>query len=568
MVFRVVTCYWGGAGMSKSVELMKAESRHLRGRVYEEVYESLDPGVSEESRQIMKFFGMYMQEDRDERKVRKAQGQDPNLTFMVRVALAGGRLTADQYLALDALSDEIGLGHFRLTSRQAIQVHGIAKQGVPHLIRTLHQLGATTLAGCGDVERNVMTCPVPDGGIRDQVADIADQLARHLKPQTGAYLELFVNGHKVYDMQEEEPLYGDTYLPRKFKTGFAVEGDNCTDVYSDDLGIVAHPGPEGDLAAFTVIAGGGLGHSNGIAKTKAFLGQVLGRVQPEDLTRVVDAIVLTQRDYGNREDRKYARMKYLVEAWGIEAFRAEVERRSGVRFKASDAPVFGPPQDHLGWHSTREGRGYLGLFIPRGRVVGRVREALSEIVNRFRPELRVTAQQNLLLLDLTAEARFEIEELWQARGLQRAESMHPVARVSMACVALPTCGLALAEAERVFPRLLEQIDTVWTDLGLADMPLVVRMTGCPNNCVRSEMAEIGFVGASPGKYQLYLGGSPRGTRLAQKVRERVPFDELMTVIQPLLTWYAAERQPGQAFGDWVHEQGAETVQERLQEVVS
>lgn len=554
--------------MGKSVELIKAESRHLRGRVYEEVYQSVDLGVSEESRQIMKFFGLYMQEDRDERKVRKAQGLDPNLTFMVRVALAGGRLTADQYLALDALSDEIGLGHFRLTSRQAVQVHGIAKQGVPHLISTLHQLGATTLAGCGDVERNVMTCPIPDGGIRDQVADIADQLARYLKPKTGAYLELFVNGQKVYDIQEEEPLYGDTYLPRKFKTGFAVEGDNCTDVYSDDLGIVAHPGPEGDLAAFTVIAGGGLGHSNGIPKTKAFLGQVLGRVHPEDLTRVVEAIVLTQRDHGNREDRKYARMKYLVEAWGIEAFRAEVERRAGVRFEAGEAPVFGPPQDHLGWHPTREGRRYLGLFIPQGRVVGGVREALYEIVDRFRPELRVTAQQNLLLLDVTEEARFEIEKLWQARGLDRAELMHAVSRVSMACVALPTCGLALAEAERVFPQLLGQIDVAWTRLGLAAMPLVVRMTGCPNNCVRSEMAEIGFVGASPGKYQVYLGGNPQGTRLAQKFRERVPLDALIPTIEPLLTWYAHERKAGQAFGDWVVEQGVETLTERLQEGVS
>lgn len=553
--------------MGQLVEEIKTQSRHLRGNVYEDVYALVDPGVSEESRQIMKFFGLYMQDNRDERKQRKAEGLGPHHSFMVRIALAGGRLTAEQYLTIDALADEIGLGHFRLTSRQAIQIHGIAKRGMPRLISRLHQIGTTTLAGCGDVERNVMTCPVPDGGLRDQVAEIADRLARHLKPKTGAYLEIFVNGQKIYDIQEEEPLYGDTYLPRKFKTGFAVEGDNCTDVYSDDLGMVAHADSDGRLASFSILVGGGLGHSHGIAKTHAFLAMPLGRVRPEDLTTVVEAVVTTQRDHGNREDRKYARMKYLVEEWGIDAFREEVERRSGVSLLPTDPIHFGPPQDHLGWHPGANGLGHLGLFVPAGRVQGPVRESLRTIVRELRPDLRITAQQNLLLIGISADEARQAEQIWTKHGLVLAEAMHPVSRISMACVALPTCGLALSEAERVFPTVLNQVDKLWARLGLAEEPLIVRMTGCPNNCVRSEMAEIGFVGASPGKYHIYLGGSPTGTRLAQKTFDRVPFADLMPTISPLLHWYTEDREPGMAFGDWVAAKGIQRIQSRVREVL-
>lgn len=555
--------------MGKSIEDIKAESHHLRGHVYEDMFESGDSRVSEDSRQIMKFFGMYLQEDRDERHARKVQGLDPNFTFMVRIALFGGRLTAHQYLAIDALADEIGAGHFRLTSRQAIQIHGIAKDGLPHLVSRLQAIDTTTLAGCGDVERNVMCCSAPDaGGIRDQVAAIADRLACHLKPKTGAYLELFVNGQKVHDIQEEEPLYGETYLPRKFKTGFAIAGDNCTDVLSDDIGVVAHPDKHGNIARFTILAGGGLGHSHGVSKTRAILAKPLGSIRPDRLVEVVEAIITIQRDQGNREDRRFARMKYLVDSWGVDLFRAEVERRSGVIFEPAEALNFSAPTDHLGWHAVNEDQGYLGLFIPGGRVQKQGRLALQEIVKTFNPDLRVTAQQNLLLWGLSESASREVNEIWRGYGLKPAETMPPTLRVSMACVALPTCGLALAEAERVFPAVLEQVDRIWTKLGLSAEPLVVRMTGCPNNCVRSEMAEIGFVGSGPGKYHIYVGGGPQGTRLAAKFRERVPLAALVPTIEPLLTWYAQDHQRGQSFGDWVAQVGVESLQERLQEVTS
>jgi sulfite reductase (ferredoxin) len=550
--------------VAKSVEHIKAESRHLRGSLYEEVFELFDGGVSEESRQLMKFFGMYLQDDRDQRRAQKEAGLEPAYAFMVRIALAGGRLTAEQYLAIDALSEEIGRGDFRLTSRQAIQVHGIAKRGLSPLVTRLHEVGTTTLAGCGDVERNIMACPAP-GGIRDQVRAIAESLSRELKPRTGAYLELFVEGRKVYDIREEEPLYGDTYLPRKFKTGFAIEGDNCTDVLSDDIGIVAHGDQQGNLESFTVMAGGGLGHSHGIAKTRAFLARALGRVLPEDLEAVVKAIMTIQRDYGNREDRRYARMKYLVDAWGLEAFRAEVEARAGVAFLPAVPHRFDRPEDHLGWHAEDR---YLGLFVPEGRVAGPVRQALFEIVSAIKPDFSVTPQQNLLLLGIDEQQKAKAGQIWRNHGLSLAEALAPVRRISMACVALPTCGLALAEAERVFPDVMRQFQAEWARLGLAQEPILVRMTGCPNNCVRSEMAEIGFVGSSPGKYHLYVGGSPSGTRLAEKFKERVPFEALIPTVRPLLEWYANERKPRQSFGDWAHEVGMDSLQQRLQEVVS
>lgn len=548
--------------MAKSVEQIKSESRHLRGHLYEEVFESLEPGVSEESRQMMKFFGMYMQDDRDQRRARKEAGLHPAHTFMARIALAGGHLHADQYLAIDDLSDDIGRGDFRLTSRQAIQIHGIAKRGLLPLVSRLHEIGTSTLAGCGDVERNIMTCPVPDGGnIRDQVRDIAESLSRTLKPRTAAYVELFVEGQKVYDVREEEPLYGDTYLPRKFKTGFAIEGDNCTDVLSDDIGIVAHTNDQRGLDSFTVIAGGGLGHSHGIPKTRAFLGQPLGRIRPEHLEDVVKAIVTIQRDYGNREDRRYARMKYLVDNWGLDVFRTQVEARSHIRFAPPGALGFQGAEDHLGWHPSE---GYLGLFVPQGRIVGNVRQALSHIVRAIRPDLRVTPQQNLLLVGLDETQKREAERIWRAHGLERAEALLPVSRISMACVALPTCSLALAEAERVFPELMRRLEREWMRLGLRSVSIVVRMTGCPNNCVRSEMAEIGFVGSSPGKYHIYLGGSPSGTRLATKFCERVPFDALIPTVLPLLEWYAKEREPQQAFGDWVYDVGMPLLAKEVQ----
>ncbi|MCY0897366.1 MAG: NADPH-dependent assimilatory sulfite reductase hemoprotein subunit [Firmicutes bacterium] len=555
--------------MARSIEQIKAESRHLRGHVYDDLYNRDDSGVSEDSRQLMKFFGMYQQEDRDQRRAWKSAGLNPEHRFMVRVALAGGDMAAEQYLAIDALADDLGLGHFRLTSRQAVQLHGVHKGDLPELIQHLYQLGATTLAGCGDVERNVMCCPAPDGGgLVDEVRCLAQRVSHELKPQTRAYLELFVEGRKVWDVAEEEPLYGETYLPRKFKTGMAVQGDNCIDVYSQDIGLVAHPDSTGHLAAITVLVGGGLGHSHGVLRTHPVLAKPLGTVAPQDLLAVVTAILTVQRDYGNRDDRRFARMKYLVEAWGIDSFRQEVERRAGLSLEPPLPLGWQEAADHLGYHAISQNRGYLGLYIPQGRIAGTLKEVLRGIVADYRPALRITPQQNLLLLDLDRDVAFTIQDRLEAQGYLRAERLTPMRRAAMACVALPTCGLALAEAERVFLPLQQQIEEEWVKLGFRDMPLVVRMTGCPNNCVRAELAEIGFVGAAPGKYHIYLGGNRLGTRLNHKFRERVPYEELFRAIQPLLHWYAQERVADQSFGDWVESLGVDRLAARLEEVTS
>lgn len=555
--------------MPESVESIKDRSAHLRGHLYEEIYFTKDPGVSEESRQLLKFFGMYQHDDRDKRRARKAEGLSPDFRFMVRIALAGGRMTAPQYLAMDQLADEVGIKSLRLTSRQAVQLHGICKGNLPQLVTTLHHLGTTTLAGCGDVERNVMTCPAPDqGGIRDQLQAIVEGLSRQLKPSTGAYLELFVDGARVYDVREEEPLYGDTYLPRKFKTGFAVAGDNCTDIYSDDVGVVAHPGPDGKLSHFTLLVGGGLGHSNGVPRTRAFVGQPLGGVKPEELARVIETIMTVQRDHGNREDRRFARMKYLVESWGLGRFRAEVEARLGFSLGPAEDIAWEEPTDHLGWHAYGDGYGYLGIHVPNGRIQDTsqapLKAVLRRVVAEIGPDMRITPQQNLLMLGLSEREKDWILSQLEASAIEDPATMHPVYRLGMACVALPTCGLALAESERVFPELLRDLEGRWVSLGRETEPLIVRMTGCPNNCVRTELAELGFVGASPGKYHVYLGGSRDGSRLAQKFLERVPFDELVPTVQPLLEAYHHEQQNAEGFGDWCVRVGLDVLRLRFE----
>lgn len=546
--------------MSQSVEQIKAESHHLRGNLYEEIYESNDMGVSEPGRQLIKFFGMYQQENRDQRRIRKAAGLPGLYHFMVRIALAGGALTARQYLAIDSLVDAIGQGDFRLTSRQAVQIHGVAKGDLAALVKTLDQFGMTTLAGCGDVERNITSCPAPDP-LRDEVQAIARSLAQHLKPRTGAYLELFVEGRRVHEVREPEPLYGDSYLPRKFKTGFAMEGDNCTDIYSDDVGIVVHV-QNRQIYEFTILVGGGLGHSHGIARTRPFLAQPLGAIMPHELFAVMDAIVTMQRDYGNRSDRRFARMKYLVDEWGLDAFRRKVEERSHVDLKPPRDLIWQSPSDHLGWHEVDSGSGYLGLYVPGGRMTKPLRSALRAVLRRYPQDLRVTPQQNLLILGLSEEKAHDVEKMLQGSPLKPSAAVSPLRRLSMACVALPTCGLALAEAERVFWELQNALEREWFKLGLGDEPLIVRMTGCPNNCVRAELAEIGFVGCAPGKYHIYIGGSPDGSRLSQKFCERVGFDDLVKTVLPLLRWYVQERDQGQSFGDWAYAQGVDVLSRR------
>lgn len=552
------------AKLSK-VEYVKIASNRLRGPVDAELHDGSDH-FSEEGYQILKFHGIYQQDDRDVRKARKAQGLGPDYSFMIRVAIPGGVLTPEQYLALDRLADELGNATLRITTRQAIQYHGVRKGGLKPLIQILNQNLLTTLSACGDVVRNIVACPAPFADRqRAGLYRYAKELSDRLKPKTRAYYEIWLDGEKAASLEENEPLYGETYLPRKFKIGFAFPGDNCVDVYTQDVGIV--PVVEGErLEGFTLLVGGGLGQSHGAKDTHPALAQPLATVRPEQLFEVVEAIVRVQRDHGRRDDRKYSRMKYLVEAWGLERFKAEVERYVGYALSEARPLAWLSGDDHLGWHAQGDGKLFLGLFVENGRVKENLRAAIREVVRRFSPEVRLTAQQNILFVGLDPADQAAVEAVFRDHGVALPGSIPLVVQNAMACPALPTCGLAITESERVMPQVIREIDGLLERLGLQDGPVPhVRMTGCPNGCARPYSAEVGLVGRSLNSYTLYLGGSPLGTRLGQVYLDNVRREEIAARLEPLLEAYKLERLEGEAFGDYCHRVGVKTLWERFSE---
>ncbi len=547
---------------ASAVEVAKLGSRHLRGQIVEELEMNTD-GFAKETIHILKFHGIYQQNDRDARKT----GQPIPSSSMVRVSIPGGVLTPRQYLALDGLADEAGDGGLRVTSRQDIQFHRVAKTNLRRLMRLLNGSLLTTLAGCGDVVRNVVACPAPLGGSRrDEAMAHARALSRRLKPRTRAYYEIWIDGEKAAAAEsapeEAEPLYSSAYLPRKFKISFAAPGDNCVDVYTNDVGIVPVEGGEG-LAGFTILVGGGLGMSPGIKATHPRLADPLGMVEPAKLGDAVEAIIAIHRDFGNRSNRKLARLKYVLDAWGLERFRSEVENRAG-RILAEPGPLdWRDAHDHLGWHRQSDGLWFLGLRVPNGRIRDwdgvRLRSSLRDLAESSVAELRLTPQQNVLLTGIPPERRARIEATLSAAGVALAEDMLPILRHSMACPALPTCGQAITEAERVSPEVLEDIGGKLSDAGLADETIVVRMTGCPNGCARPLTAEIGLVGESVNLYRIYLGGSALGTRLASLFATGVPRSEIGERLRPVFDLYREGRLPGERLGDFCDRVGMDAL---------
>ena len=539
--------------MSSSAESVKQNSRHLRGTILEEL--SLErPDFSKETVQILKFHGTYQQTDRDQRKA----GQPPEFRSMVRVGIPGGALTADQYLQLDRLADEAGDGGLRITTRQDIQFHRVRRTGLRALMRTLNANLLTTLAACGDVVRNVVCCPAPFGDAeRNRVQQLAESLARTLKPRTRAYYEIWLDGEKTVAAEsappEDDPLYGATYLPRKFKIGIAASGDNCIDVYSNDLGIV--PGQGG----YTLLVGGGFGMSAGVKATHPCIAEPLAFVSPDRLTAAVEAIIAIHRDYGNRTNRKLARLKYVLEEWGMARFKAEFESRMSGPIDAPEPLYWASASDHFGWQRQADGSFFLGLPIPSGRVRDGLRTGLRELVERFRLAVRLTPQQNLLLTGIAEGDRAEVTRLAAAHGIRFAEQLPPVVREALACVAFPTCGLAITEAERVLPAILDDLHSEMKDAGIGDDAISVRVTGCPNGCARPYTAEIGIVGRSVDLYALYLGASHLGTRLGSMVAENVPRRDIGLRLRPALKLYAAERRPKESFGDFCNRVGFQTL---------
>jgi len=537
------------------VERVKLESDGLRGPLPAEL-ESDSTNLSEEAKQLLKFHGSYQQEDRDQRRERKKAKLEPAYSFMIRSKLPGGVLSPEQYLLHDDLADRYGDATLRVTTRQGFQLYGVVKGDLRSTIRGLNEALVTTLGACGDVVRAVVTCPAPiDGGLRREVIEAARLLSDETLPRTTAYHEIWVEGSSVTRSAEpvHDPLYGERYLPRKFKVAFAFPEDNCTDVFSNDLGFLV-VAEEGKLLGYNLVVGGGFGQTHGKAETFPRLADVLGFIRPEEVIEAARAVIAVQRDHGNRDNRKRARLKYLIHERGLDWFRERVEEQLGRRLEPPAPVQVTGIHDHLGWHDQGDGRFFRGIWVENGRVhdngTFRLRSGLRAIVERFRPNVHLTAQHNILLTDIAPADREEIDAILLEHGVIPAEEITLARRYAMACPALPTCPLAVSESERALPGVLDELEVALARIGVGDVPLTVRMTGCPNGCARPYSADLAFVGRSLNKYVVYVGGNMEGTRLAQVYADLVTTDELVSTVRPLFERYAEEREADEGFGDF------------------
>jgi len=543
-------------------EKVKAASRRLRGAIAGELAAGTDQ-FTKDSVLLLKFHGIYQQHDRD---VRKAEAKKIH-SCMVRVSVPGGRLEADQFLALRRLATTAGDGTLRLTSRGGVQYHYVGKRDLRDLIRAIHDAGLSTLAACGDVVRNVVCTPAPFDSPEARSLDHWVRLVnRSLKPKTRAYAEIWLDGERAASLveEEDEPLYGETYLPRKFKIAFTREGDNTVDIYSEDLGFVAHF-EKGEVAGFTFLAGGGMGQTNGDRNTHPRLADEVGFIRPEHCLDVARAVVTIHRDFGDRSNRRHARLKYVLAEKGLDWFREELAARLGFRPDPPRPLAWHRHEDWLGWHRQDERRWFFGLRVVSGRLAGAILDGVTEAVEALKPQLRITPQQNLLFTGLAEEARPVLEEILRRHGIALPAEMPPVLRHSMACPALPTCGLALTDSERVLPDVVDSIQREAAAAGLGGERIHLRMTGCPNGCARPYTAEIGIVGQSPKLYSIYLGGSPLATRMAQLYSHNIPLEKIGETLRPLFAAWAAERAEGETFGDYCCRVGVDNARARFLE---
>lgn len=545
------------------VEKIKENSRHLRGPVDEELGNGL-PNFSKDSYQILKFHGTYQQDDRDLR-----EGRNKHWMFMIRGRIPGGKLTAGQYLAIDDIVNSHGDNTIRVTTRQAFQIYGIIKNDLKKTFQEINQAMITTLGACGDVVRNVMATPAPDiDGRQARVQAFANELSDELLPASRAYHEIWLDEEKVYNgkenVTETESLYGDQYLPRKFKIGLTIPGDNSIDLYTQDIGLVAFFDDQNEIEGFNIVVGGGLGMHHKKPETFPRLGDNLGYVAADKVVATVKGIVEVQRDLGNRENRKRARMKYLIDEIGIENFRDELVKRIGFEPEPfRELPKF-EPDLYLGWNRQSDGNWFLGVSIENGRIKDdgqfQIKTAFRKIAELFKAGFRLTPNQNVILTDIPESDKDRINEILQEHGVLPDNELSNLLKYSMACPALPTCGLAITESERVFPGIIRELEQIVEELGLQEEKLTVRMTGCPNGCARPYVADIGFVGRSLEKYTIFVGGNPEGTRLAKVYKDLVPLDELIEEVRPLLEKYSELKNDGEEFSDFLVRTGIETLQ--------
>jgi sulfite reductase (ferredoxin) len=553
-----------------AVEGIKEASRQLRGTIAEELTQGIDH-FNDQNKQLLKFHGSYQQEDRDARKSRRKEGVGKYYMFMVRCKIPGGRLTADQYLTVDRLAGDFANGTIRFTTRQGIQLHGVLMNNLKQTIADINNSLLTTLGACGDVERNVMACPAPchDDGVHAEMQETAALIAAHLAPRSRGYHEIWLNGEPVgpaVPEQDIEPIYGKVYLPRKFKTGIGLPEDNCIDIYAQDLGLLAIV-ENGRVAGYNVLVGGGMGMTHGNADTFPHLARPICYVPAKAVLNAAEAVIKLFRDHGNRADRKRARIKYLVHDWGVEKFRTVLsDYMGGALTEPKPVKVTGF-ETHLGRHTQGDGKWYYGISVENGRVKDdgnfRLRTALRTLIERLRPNLRITPVQDLLLCDLDESALGEIERTLAEHGVRRPGQISAVRTLSMACPAIPTCGLAISESERSLPGVIDQLEVELNRLGLQDEKISVRMTGCPNGCARPYQSDIGLVGRSGDKYLLYVGGSILGDRLNFPLRDLVPLSAIVPTLMPVLEKYQQQRQAGEGFGDFCRRLGEEELQKLL-----
>jgi len=543
--------------MSKEIsrnEHIKDASNFLRGTIAEGLRENLTGSIVEDDQQLVKFHGMYLQDDRDLRPERGRKKLEKAFAFMLRVRITGGVLTSQQWLALDRIARTYANGSMRLTTRQTVQLHGVIKSNLRATLKEIDAQLLNTIAACGDVNRNVMCNPNP---YQSRAHAAAQAISDHLTPRTGAYREIWLDGEKIAGAAETgetvEPIYGRTYLPRKFKVAVAVPPVNDIDVYANDLGFIAILDPAGEVAGWNVVAGGGMGMTHGEPDTYPRTADMLGFCTTDRAIAVAEAVVTTQRDWGDRANRKHARLKYTIEDRGLDNFRAEVERRAGIAFQKEKPFTFTSMGDRYGWVESGDGRAHLTVFIQNGRVQdgaagNNQMTALRKIAELDVGDFRITPNQNLILANIPVSHQDTVNRIAQQAGLLAPWS--GLRRNSMACVALPTCGLALAESERYLPTLIDALDGSLARHGLSADDIVIRMTGCPNGCARPYLAEIGLVGKGPGRYNLYLGAAFDGSRLSKLYAEDLDHDGIVAALDPAFAAYARDRKTGERFGDF------------------
>lgn len=579
------------------VELIKEASVGLRGTIAAELSDPATDHVENATNQLLKFHGSYQQDDRDLRKSRRGEGLGKAFSFMVRNRIPGGKMTASQFLAELDIADELGNGTLRITTRQSIQLHGVVKNNLWQTIHRINEIKLSTQSACGDVTRNICCCPAPLDTLRDELQALTDEIADHLRPKTGAYYEVWVKDPETGEREqvapipseaEHEPIYGKVYMPRKFKVGISLCHDNCTDIYSHDLGLLAVT--ENDkILGFNLLVGGGMGTTPSKKHCFPAIGQKLAFVSREELLPAITAVLLVQRDFGNRADRSQARLKYLIHNWGMPKFKAKVEEylaQAEAICEVTEGTVRRPlpephaadvtkHEDHLGWHEQANGKWFLGLPIENGRVkddgTRRLKSALRKLFTEHVPTARLTMQQNLLLCDIDAQQRDVVQQVLADHGVPTLDQISNTRRFAFACPALPMCGLSVTESERIMPDVVTELETMLVGLGLADVPFAMHMTGCPNGCARPYNCDIGLVGRSvdgksgEGKYTIFTGGNLLGNRLNRVYKDMVLQSDIVNELRPLFICFRDNREDGETFGDFLDRWGVESLQEFAEE---